>query len=263
MIHVKAPVSFTMGSAPTTPPGYKDRTETPHEVRIPRAFAIGAHEVSVTQFKQFAPEFPYDAEVCPSHEGPISKVSWYDAVRFCRWLSEREHIPDSQMCYPEISAIHEGMTVPTDFLERTGYRLPTEAEWEYVARGGTATAYFFGEHARSLKLYAWHANNADYRLWPRGLFKPNPLGVFDIYGNVREWCHDSFAPYDEPADPLAPVRDDVPRVSRGGGYRTQAREARSAHRGDPWPPNTRFSPFGLRIARTLPWSDGARAARPD
>jgi formylglycine-generating enzyme required for sulfatase activity len=251
MVHVAGPVSYTMGSNPSTPLRYRERGEVPHVVRIERGFAISAHEVTVSQFLRYSPAFGYDPQVCPESDGPITKVMWYDAARYCRWLSEQEHVAEDQMCYPPMDQIGDGMTLPADFLERTGYRLPTEAEWEFAARAGTTTAYFFGDTPRSLKHYAWLAGTADFRLWPCGLLKPNALGLFDVYGNAREWCHDVFAPYAEPPAVDVAPHDGQDRVNRGGGYRSQAREARSSLR-EPWKVTTRFSPFGFRVARTLP-----------
>ncbi len=115
-------------------------------------------------------------------------VTWYDAVRYCRWLTEQEGLPESQQCYPK--DVGPNMKVPDDFLERRGYRLPTEAEWESSCRAGTSTRRFFGDDDSALSDYDWFNKNSDDHLWPVGLKKPNPLGLFDLYGNCCEWCQE-------------------------------------------------------------------------
>src|SRR5262249_17403498 len=133
--------------------------------------------------------------------GPIIAVSWYDAAMYCRWLSEAEGIPEDQMCYPPIQDIQaavkagKGLKLPPDYLRRTGYRLPTEAEWEYACRAGAVTSRYYGASEDSLKHYAWYQLNAANRTWPVGRLKPNDLGLFDMLGNVWQWCQESYAAY--------------------------------------------------------------------
>src|SRR5207245_10036651 len=87
------------------------------------------------------------------------------------------------------------MKLARNYLQRTGYRLPTEAELEYASRGGAVTSRFFGETAELLPRYAWYANNSEVRVWPVGSLRPNDLGLFDVHGNVWTWCQEEFKNY--------------------------------------------------------------------
>ena len=163
------------------------------------------------------------------------------------------------MCYPPPESIGEGMIFPADGLERPGYRLPTEAEWEFACRAGTATPRPFGIADDLLPHYAWMANNSRYHSWPVASLLPNELGLFDILGNAMELCQDAYRPLARPLrgtvrvdelDVKALTSPDA-RVWRSGGFLYQPAEARSAHR-DYGFLNSRMPFLGFRIARTLP-----------
>ena len=119
--------------------------------------------------------------------------TWYIAADYCNWLSEQEGLPKDQWCYlpAEGGAYDEGMTIPADVLERTGYRLPTEAEWEYACRSGTVTSRYYGHSIDLLDAYARYQANSKEHAWPCGSLLPNDLGLFDMLGNVFEWVQDS------------------------------------------------------------------------
>ena len=110
--------------------------------------------------------------------------SWYDAARYCNWLSEREGLSS---CY-EVNAA--GIKTVPAFSDRSGYRLPTEEEWEYACRAGATTSRYYGRSSQLLAKYAWYSLNSADRTRPSGLLKPNDLGLFDPLGNVFEWCQD-------------------------------------------------------------------------
>ena len=218
MIVIPAPGRFRIGS-PREEPG-RDIAEVERDVTIDYAFAISAHEVTIDQFRQYQPGFAPEAnKLCPEEGGPASFLTWFHAAKYCRWVSEgdEEGIPEAQRCYPPLDQIGPSMRLSDDYLRREGYRLPTEPEWEYVTRAGSATSRFFGNSPALLDKYAWFGRNAAERTWPVGRLRPNPLGLFDIYGNVFEWCDPGLA-----SAPLGRLG------VRGGCYRSTEKFLRSA-----------------------------------
>lgn len=254
MVAQLGPVEFTMGS-PETEAG-RDDIETPKREVINHSFAISAHEVTIEQCLRFDPAFQFAPQIGVDPQCPVNRVSWFDALRYCRWLSEQEGIAEDQMCYPPREQIGlDDVVLPDELLSRTGYRLPTEAEWEYMCRAGSQTPWFFGADASYLRDYCWYSLNTAERSYPVGTMRPNPLGLFDIYGNIEEWCQDlsGIPTTSEEVSKLA-LGIDVragERILKGGYYRAMIRGLRSAKR-QSFPPTSRFSYLGFRIARTLP-----------
>ena len=154
--------------------------------------------MSVEQFQQFVRthrEYKMDASIVrysPTPDGPWIGATWYSAAAYCNWLSQREGLPKNQWCYVQnpTESYSDGMTIPADVLKRTGYRLPTEAEWEYACRAGATTSRYFGASPELLGQYAWYQENSPKRARPCGSLLPNDLGLFDMLGNVYEWCQD-------------------------------------------------------------------------
>ncbi|HLN31087.1 MAG TPA: formylglycine-generating enzyme family protein [Gemmataceae bacterium] len=205
--------SFEMGSRH----GKEDEAAA-HRVNID-AFLMDKYEVTQADYEKLG--IP-----CPSHfKGPTlpaEQVTWVQAASYCNARSRAE---DLQPCYNE-------ETGACDF-HADGYRLPTEAEWEYACRAGTSTDYSFGSDSRNLGAYAWFADNASKTTHPAGQKKPNPWGLFDMYGNVAEWCNDA---YDKDyyknspaANPQGPA-DGKEYVLRGGSWKSSADALRSAYR---------------------------------
>jgi formylglycine-generating enzyme required for sulfatase activity len=288
---VRGPVQFRMG-APSDEPGRKPGPDSPDEplrrVTIPRSFAIGAKEVTVAEFQRFLDAYP-DLKAAfaypdnpermgrvlqtfsPDANGPMIAVTWYEAAMYCNWLSKQDGIPESEWVYPRnLSDIQNGMKLPGDYLHRTGYRLATEAEWEFAARAGSTAARYYGSSDALLEEYAWYSKNpprrkedpvdpADpQRTWPVGQLKPNDLGLFDIHGNVWEWTQDrmreTFPPVmDDTEDTQLTVTDTQCRSRRGGAFPYGAAFQRAANRGTLGAcPATRRDNVGFRVARTLP-----------
>jgi formylglycine-generating enzyme required for sulfatase activity len=143
------------------------------------------------------------------------------------------------------------MKIPADFLQRTGYRLPTEVEWEYASRAAALTSRHYGLSVDLLKQYARYDANSHRHAWPCGSLMPNDLGLFDTLGNLTEWCQER-AMSDQPeraATPMVDIIDDTPRLIRGGAFGYPPKFSRSAFRA--WfAPSYRGTDVGFRLART-------------
>jgi len=264
MVVIPGPVEFLMGSPGTE----KDRRslEYLHRKRIGHSFAIASKEVTVKQFQEFLRNTPsvrhnYTKKYAPEENCPQISVIWYEAAAYCRWLSEQEGIPNDQMCYPPIAEIKDGMKLPSDYLSRTGYRLPSEAEWENACRSKTLTSRYYGQSEELLGQYAWFNKTSSDRTWPVGSLKPNDAGLFDMQGNVYEWCQEHYVSYSgslgsvsEDREDNATLRDSVRRLLRGGSFILLSSDVRSATRPYTLPPTYRDNFIGFRPSRTYPLS---------
>ncbi len=258
---VEGPIEFMMGSPPTQPNRFSEQ-ETLHRIVIPRRFVIANREVTVEQYQRFVKtnsafglDPSYLARFSPDIDGPMISVSWYGAVAYCNWLSEQEGLPKDQWCYHpnETGVYDEGMTIPADALKRTGYRLPTEAEWEYTCRSGTITSRYYGLSVDLVSNYAWHQANSREHAWAGGKLLPNDLGLFDMLGNAFEWVQDR-ATENAPSDTLTTtekIQTIVPRVFRGGSFFDRPGYIRSAYR-NRYQPSSRFTIGGFRPSRSYP-----------
>ena len=218
--------------------GDPDQEGKQRKERIASDYAIAAKEVTVGQFLRFRKDHPRQfTQYYPSDVHPMMEVSWFDGAAYCNWLSKEEGIAKEQWCYEETK---KGEYKPAaNHLQRSGYRLATEAEWEYACRTGSAKAYGFGEPDELLGKFAWFSGNSVSKSHPVGQLKPNDFGLFDMHGNVWEWCDDVYGPG---------VGGASPRVYRGGSWISDAAGCRAANR-DAFGPAYRNNYLGLRLAR--------------
>ncbi len=203
---------FTMGSPETEQ--YREDDELEHQVTLSGEFYLGVTEVTQSQYEKVMggnPSYFQGSNVTgDSSSNPVEQVSWDDAVEFCKRLSE----------------------IPEEKSSGRVYRLPTEAEWEYSCRAGSKTVFSFGENSKSFREYAHYRGNSNGQTHPVGKKKPNAWGIYDMYGNVCEWCSDGYDVY-----PIFPMidysgpADSLIRVSRGGWASDGAADCRSAARG--------------------------------
>jgi formylglycine-generating enzyme required for sulfatase activity len=209
---------FTMG----TDKGNPDEAPS-HKVTL-IAFAIDKFEVTGEMFAKA--QLPNPSHWSENPKRPVERVRWRDAKQYC---NERSLLEGLKPCYNEKTPDWE-----CDY-SANGYRLPTEAEWEYAARAGTTADYDFGA-AANLRQFSWFGANSEEKTHPVGQKKPNKWGIHDLYGNVSEWCEDVYsASYyktshaKDPTGPTSPGKD-VQRVMRGGSWKSTAEMCRVTFR---------------------------------
>ena len=194
-----------------------------HKVKV-SGFLIDIYEVTHEMFTKV--QLPNPSHWQDNPKKPVERVRWRDAKQYC---NERSLLEGLKPCYDEKTADWD-----CDYAAN-GYRLPTEAEWEYACRAGAEGPYDFGQPDK-LRQFAWFADNAGEKTHAAGEKKPNRWGIFDMYGNVSEWCEDVYRPtyYREslPVDPHGPPNPgkDVQRVMRGGSWKASADMCRASFR---------------------------------
>jgi formylglycine-generating enzyme required for sulfatase activity/tRNA A-37 threonylcarbamoyl transferase component Bud32 len=224
------PGHFMMGSPASEDD--RDDDERQHKVTLTRAFWIGKDEVTQAEWEAELNSNPSGFKGCPSC--PVEMVSWEDAVQYANARSKKEGL---EVCYS--GADFKGLAC-------TGYRLPTEAEWEYAARAGSQDSRYGPVDA-----VGWYSGNSDGKTHPVGEKLANAWGLHDMLGNVWEWTHDSYGDYGGASrDPVGPSSG-AGRVLRGGGWVNDARYLRAADR-DYSTPGYRGSYLGFRLSRSVP-----------
>lgn len=250
--------TFLMGTS-----GYQE--ERQHAVTLTRAFYVSDHEVTQAEWRQV---MGWISGSVTGDRYPVEVATWYDALEFCNKLSESEGWTP---VYEIASVKRLGNNIISAAVawdrDGNGYRLPTEAEWEYACRAGSSTAFAWGDPLGGecnpidfvLAYSGWYCGNTFDRFGPREVRRkaPNFWGLYDTHGNVPEWCWDFQAPYPDGAvtDPAGPDSG-FARTSRGGSWSDDATYCRSAARGrDPVyggfrPVRTDFGPLNQRWHRS-------------
>ena len=249
MVSVRAG-TFTMGTPENERGRWHEREWFPHEVTLTRDLYMAKYEVTQAQWTAVMGVNPSEFQGLPNN--PVEGVSWSDCARFCNRLSQlRGRRP-----------VFDEVTLEAD-LTAGGFRMPTEAEWEYACRAGTHTRYSFGDalacddECGSCELfgtYMWWCGNCDPpRPHEVGLKRPNPWGLYDMHGNVWEWCLDSWeygyerAPQTDPCGPDSGATSGGERVVRGGPWYYHARLCRSGMRSNLEDKGS--NAVGLRVVR--------------
>lgn len=249
----------------------------PHKVTLP-SFYIGKYEVTVKEYKEFLKDnytefdqFGIKKQLSPMPDSswwqghpdcykfwkdqptkwwgynenyPIFNITWYEAIAYCNWLSQKKGLEKVYSIGPNNEIIID--------LTKNGYRLPTEAEWEYTARGGKKSKNFLYAGSNEALDVAWVDENT-LMIGPQevGKLKPNELGIYDMSGNVWEWCNDYYSPYfysNSPQfNPLNSTHTPY-RVIRGGAWHFDKLDARVYTRDGPKPSFTDYT-YGFRLAR--------------
>jgi serine/threonine protein kinase/formylglycine-generating enzyme required for sulfatase activity len=267
LVIIPGPVEFWMGSPRTEAErigGPEGTQEMRHYRRIGRSFALAAHEVTVEQFLKFRPDHSFNKAISPKPGHPMNSVNWYKAAAYCNWLSEAEGIPADQWCYVRNATgqYAPGMHLKPDALALGGYRLPTDAEFEFACRAFGAEARYYGETEELLTRYAYHNKNApDLVMALPGSFRPNDLGFFDLLGNTLEWTADPalwiipFGTRGRPKEDNLYIQDimsignEPSRQLRGGSFAGNVWSFRSANH-YPDKPEFHNDFVGFRVART-------------
>ena len=270
------PGEFTMGSPPeeieaalkavSEAQGFQKFIHSegpPHQIILTQPIYLGVHEVTQQQSLDLMGQNPSyyaaagagkdDVAGADTMGHPVQSVSWNDAAEFCTKLSEKERL------LPFYSRTEENVA----FLPGTGYRLPTEAEWEYACRAGTPTRFWNTDHDAELASAGWFNAARPHTV---GELQGNPFGLFDVHGNVLEWCQDAWEPAyynqfrDQPAiNPNGPSSDSIQRIVRGGAAHSTAAECRAAGRLAFNAPG-RLALSGFRLALAVRGSQGQSVA---
>jgi formylglycine-generating enzyme required for sulfatase activity len=264
--------TFTMGSPESEPGRYSE--ETQRQVTL-SGFSISKYPVTQGQYETVMGTNPsyFQVSTIARYTGtvnhPVERVSWYDAIVFCNKLSMSEGLSAAYRINGSTDPTAWG-TVPTNrdtawdveiVVGSNGYRLPTEAQWEYACRAGTTTAFNWGTNTISSSQANYGASSVDAnntvegtsldRTTAVGSYAANAWGLYDMHGNVWEWCWDWYGSYPSEAqtNPIGAGSSESPRVRRGGAWSNSGKGARSAYRFS-YHPFVRSYSIGFRLALT-------------
>ncbi len=236
-------------------------------VQIDRNYALAAHEVTGAEYAEFLQDPRVAAWIDRDRRARNARLadnqfpqaaSWQHAVRYCQWLSEREHIPESQWCYAHVWDDDQDVTLEPGYLERSGYRLPTLAEREWACAAGSDDAWHFGNDAALISRFEWTLPHSEGIVHETATMRPNNFGLFDMGGNLSEWV-DNVVSF--------PLRSRLQYSFIDGGNKSKAggedrflvggrfkfgEQAASSNYSVHELPNYLSSSTGFRVARTIP-----------
>jgi formylglycine-generating enzyme required for sulfatase activity len=248
--------------------------EVRHTVTLTRPFALLDREITFEELIAYSPQFAgfmkqFDA--APNDAG--FGAHWYDSVAFCRWLGQEMGLAETDQCYADPETLDKEQhprdsqetSFPRDWpldLSKRGFRLPTESEWEVIARSGSRTAYGYGSEVALLDRFGWFTENSGKKVHPGREKRPSVRGLYDLHGNLYEWTHDWNGDFgaSPQTDPLGAKTGSF-RVYRGGSWAFVAADCRSADRSDD-APSDRLTSLGFRLALVPSGPAGLGPAEP-
>ena len=242
--------SFQMGNVNNDKEGDDDEKPV-HTVTLTYDYWMGKYEVTFAEYDVFCNA---TGRSKPNDEGwgrvtrPVMNVTWWDAIAYCNWLSEKEGIAKAYDSNGNL--LDRNGRTTTDITKVQGYRLPTEAEWEYAARGGIRPCVYKYSGSEILGEVGWFLSNSTRKTQPVGEKKANELGIYDMSGNVWEWCHDCYGYYtkEKQKNKIIENRSNL-RVQRGGSWYNVERHC-CVFKRESGTPASALNNLGFRIART-------------
>ena len=256
---LEGPIKFQIGSPLDEPLRYE--AERIHERAIARSIVVAQKEVTLNDFLALMPQQRYTEKYSKTPDSAMICISWFDSARYCNLLTEKEFGASECVYLPNEQGLYEeGMRIADNPLKKKGYRMPTEAEFEFFHRAGSLAMFNHGSDVRLTDRYSFYVANSKDQAWPVGSLRPNAFGLFDTGGNVFEWCLESYDPYpnlnisDEDAFMSSQnkmIMASISRGMRGGCFYNQISSLRSADRNGA-KPDDRSNSRGLRLVRSLP-----------